>query len=187
MSRVIALTGAAEYLGQNLIEYLSQVSPDIDHFVGLDIRDMDRFQEIPLSFYKIDVKDKFSSVLEDHGVTDLLHMAWIVNPIHKTKNTFQVDVKETENILKETYKAKIDYFLHTSSTLAYGAHPDNPYPLSETDPLRGNKNFHYSYYKVLAKQVIDEFKGKYPNCMKIGKIRPSAIYHMIFRILLPTS
>lgn len=175
MSRVIAITGAAGYLGQHLIQYLSRVSSDIDLFVALDIRDVIHPPEIPLSFYKIDIRDKFSSVLEDHGVTDLIHMAWILNPIHNAKKAFQIDIEGTKNALKEAFSAKIDYFLHTSSTLAYGAHPDNPYPLTESDPLHGNEKFHYSYHKALAEQAIDEFRTKNTNCMKIGKIRPSAI------------
>lgn len=175
MSRVIAITGAAGYLGQHLIPYLFQFSSDIDLFVALDIREISSPSGIPLSYYKIDVRDEFSSVLEEHGVTDLIHMAWVLNPIHNSKKAFQVDVEGTKNALKQAYNANIDYFLHTSSTLAYGAYPDNPYPLTESDPLRGNENFHYSYHKALAEQTIDEFKERYSNSMKIGKIRPSAI------------
>ncbi len=175
MSRVIAITGAAGYLGQHLIRYLSRASSDIDLFVGLDLQSMIHPPEIPLSFYKIDVRDPFSSVLEEHGVTDLIHLAWILNPIHNVKKAFQMDVEGTKNVLEEASKANIDYFLHTSSTLAYGAHPDNPYPLTESDSLRGNKSFHYSHHKALVEQAIDEFKAQNINCMKIGKIRPSAI------------
>ncbi|MFX1518188.1 MAG: NAD-dependent epimerase/dehydratase family protein [Promethearchaeota archaeon] len=174
MSRVIAITGAAGYLGQHLIQYLSRVSSDIEHFIGLDIRDMRFPPEIPFSFYKIDVRDEFSSILEEHCVTDLIHMVWIINPIHSTKKAFQVDIEGTKNALKQAYEADVKYFLHTSSTLAYGAHPDNPYPLIESNPLRGNEKFHYSYHKAIAEHVIDEFQAKNPS-MKIGKIRPSAI------------
>ncbi|MFX0210582.1 MAG: NAD-dependent epimerase/dehydratase family protein [Candidatus Hodarchaeota archaeon] len=175
MSRVIAITGAAGYLGQHLIQYLHQVSSDIDLFVALDIKNWKLSDsEIPLSFYRIDIREKFSSVLEEHGVTDLVHLAWILNPIHNTKKAYHTDVEGTKNVLEEAFDAEIDYFLHTSSTLAYGAHPDNPYPLTESDPLRGNHKFHYSYHKALAEHSIDEFASKYKG-MKIGKIRPSAI------------
>ncbi|UCG03885.1 MAG: NAD-dependent epimerase/dehydratase family protein [Candidatus Heimdallarchaeota archaeon] len=175
MTRVIAITGAAGYLGQHLIQYLNRVCSDIELFVAIDIQKIAYFPEIPLISYKIDVRDNFFSVLEDHGVTDLIHMAWILNPIHNVKKAYKIDVEGTKNVLKEGSKANVDYFLHTSSTLAYGAHPDNPYPLSESDPLRGNQKFHYSHHKVLAEQVVDEFRTKNNNNMKIGKIRPSAI------------
>ena len=175
MSRVIAITGAAGYLGQHLIPYLSQFSSDIDLFVGLDIRETTTTSEIPISYYKINIIDEFSSILEEHCVTDLIHLAWVLNPIHNKKQAFQVDIEGTKNALIQAYKANVVYFLHTSSTLAYGAHPVNPYPLTESDPLRGNKNFHYSFHKALAEQVIDEFKEIHTNCIKISKIRPSAV------------
>ena len=175
MSRVIAFTGAAGYLSQHLISYLFEFSSDIDHFVGLDIREISPQQGIPLTSYKIDVRDEFASILEEHSVSDLIHMAWIINPVHNPKKAYQIDIEGTRNALKQAQDANIDYFLHTSSTLAYGAHPDNSYPLTESDPLRGNKNFHYAYHKALAEGDIDEFLERNPTKMKIGRIRPSAI------------
>ncbi|MFX1282772.1 MAG: NAD-dependent epimerase/dehydratase family protein [Promethearchaeota archaeon] len=175
MSRVIAVTGASGYLGQRLIPYLFQSSSDIDHFVAIDIRETSLLSEIPLSSYKIDVRDEFSSVLEENGVTDLIHLAWIVNPIHNKEKAFQVDIQGTENTLKQASQASIDYFLHVSSTLAYGAFPDNPYPLTESSPLQGNETFHYSYHKALAERIVNEFREDFVNNMKIGTIRPSAI------------
>lgn len=175
MTRNIAITGAAGYLGQHLIPYLSRVSSDIERFIALDLQDMILPSDIPISFYKIDVRDEFSSILKTHKVTDLIHLAWILNPIHNSKKAFQVDIDGTRNTLKQAHEANVEYFLHTSSTLAYGAYPDNPYPLTETNPLCGNKNFHYSYHKAIVEKMIDEFQEKNPNNMKIGKIRPSAI------------
>jgi UDP-glucose 4-epimerase len=174
LSRVIAITGAAGYLGQHLVQYLNKVSSDIDLFVALDIQKKAFSPEIPFVFYRIDIREKLSSVLEEHGVTDLIHLAWILNPIHNEKKAYHVDVEGTKNVLEEAHNANVDYFLHTSSTLAYGAHPDNPYPLTEADSLRGNRKFHYSYHKALAEQSIDEFALKFKS-MKIGRIRPSAI------------
>lgn len=174
MSRVIAFTGAAGYLGQHLIPYFFHSDSNIDYFVVLDIREIIPTTDIPLSSYKIDVRDEFSPILEEHGVTDLVHLAWVINPIHNTKKAYQVDIGGTKNVLKQAYEADVTYFLHTSSTLAYGAHPDTSYPLTEVDPLCRNKNFHYSYHKALAEQIVDDFRENHPK-MKIGTIRPTAI------------
>lgn len=175
MSRVVAITGAAGYLGQHLIPYLHKSSLDIDLFVALDVRKILSHPNIPLSSYKIDVREEFSTILENHGVTDLLHLAWLLTPVHNPKKAFNVDIEGTKNALIQADKAKVEYFLHTSSTLAYGAHPDNPYPLTESDSLRGNEKFHYSYHKALAERIIEDFKEKHPDTMRIGRIRPSAI------------
>ncbi|MHA2328573.1 MAG: NAD-dependent epimerase/dehydratase family protein [Candidatus Hodarchaeales archaeon] len=175
MSRVIAITGASGYLGQHLIPYLFQSIPNVDHFIALDIKKIDFSSEIPYTFYKIDVRDEFSAILEKHGVTDLLHLAWNLKPVHNTKKAFQVYIGGTINTLHQAVNAKVEYFLHSSSTLAYGAHPDNNCPLTESDPLRGNKNFHYSFHKVQAEKEINKFLVNHPCALKIGIIRPAPI------------
>ncbi len=175
MSRVIAITGAAGYLGQRLIQHLYKTMADVDHFIGLDIRKIDFHSQIPATFYEFDIRNDFVEILEKNDVTDLVHLAWALKPVHNVKKAYSVDIEGTKNVLTSAYNANIKYLLHTSSTLAYGAHPDNPYPLIESDPLRGNKNFHYPYHKALAEKIIDEFVDIHPNCMKIGRIRPSAI------------
>lgn len=175
MSRVIAVTGAAGYLGQHLISHLYDTIADIDHFIALDIRKINLPSQIPCTSYEYDIRNDFTKILEEYNVTDLIHMAWMLKPVHNVKKAYSVDIEGTKNVLQVAYDAKVNYLLHTSSTLAYGAHLDNPYPLRESDPLRGNKNFHYPYHKALVEKMIQEFQQTNPDCMKIGIIRPSAI------------
>jgi UDP-glucose 4-epimerase len=175
MSRVIVVTGAAGYLGQHLISYLYNNMVDIGHFVALDIRKVNLPSEIPCTSYEYDIRNDFTTILEENNVTDIIHLAWMLKPVHNDKKAYSVDIEGTKNVLQVAYDAKVDYLLHASSTLAYGAHPDNPYPLRESDPLRGNKNFHYPYNKALAEKIIQEFQQTNSDCIKIGIIRPSAI------------
>ncbi len=175
MSRVIAVTGAAGYLAQHLMEYLQENLSDIDHFIGLDIRDADFEGKFPAKYHQMDVLDLKAEILEEHGVTDLIHMAWTVTPTHNTKKAYKVDIEGTKNVLTQAEHAGVKYFLHTSSTLAYGAHADNLIPLAENHQLRGNKKFHYSYHKMLVEQLLDGFEANNDGSMLIGRIRPSAI------------
>ena len=175
MSRVIAITGAAGYLAQHVMEHLYQNLTDIDHFLGLDIRGGVTHDKFPATYHKMDILDLKAEVLEEHGVTDLIHMAFTVTPSHNTKKAYKVDIEGTKNVLTQAEHAGVKYFLHTSSTLAYGAHSNNPNPLTENHPLRGNKNFHYSYHKMLVEQLLDDFEANYDDSMLIGRIRPSAI------------
>jgi UDP-glucose 4-epimerase len=123
----------------------------------------------------MDILDLKSEVLKEHGVTDLIHMAWTVTPTHNQKKAYKVDIEGTKIVLREAESAGVEYFLHTSSTLAYGAYPDNPIPLTENHALRGNENFHYPRNKMLAEQIIDDFEAYYEGSMHIGRIRPSTI------------
>jgi len=176
MSRVLAVTGVAGYLGQRLIQYLYNLEDTLfDHFVGINIRNVKISTEIPFSFYLKDIRDDFSQILTEQGVTDIVHMAWTLKPTHNRKKAYQVDIEGTLNTLEQAVKAKVTYFLHTSTTLAYGAYPDNSIPLTENTPLKGNKNFHYSYHKALIEQMITDFEIDNPNVIKIGRIRSPAI------------
>ncbi|MHA1226401.1 MAG: NAD-dependent epimerase/dehydratase family protein, partial [Candidatus Hodarchaeales archaeon] len=175
MSRVLAITGAGGHLAKSLINYLDSTEGKIfDEYIALDIRETTYPEEVPVTFYKKDIREDFSKVLDDHSVTDIFHMAWLLSPTHNRKKAYSVDIEGTKNVLKMAEKSDIEYFLHTSSTLAYGAHPDNPYPLKETDKLRGNKDFHYSYNKMIVENIIADFKEKKPD-FAIGIVRPSAI------------
>ena len=175
MSRVIAITGAAGYLAQHLMEHFYQNLTDVDHFLGLDIRGGITYNKFPATYIQMDILDLKAEVLEEHGVTDLIHMAWTVTPSHNRKKAYQVDIEGTKNVLTQAEHAGVKYFLHTSSTLAYGAYSNNPLPLTENHPLRGNNNFHYSHHKMLVEQLLDDFEANYGGSMHIGRIRPSAI------------
>ena len=175
MTRILAITGASGYLGRHLITFLHSTMKDmISEFVAIDIKHIEYPEEIPITFYKQDIRDDFSGILNNHGVTDLVHMAWTLTPTHNINQAYSVDIEGTKNTLTMALKAGVKYFLHTSSTLAYGAYQDNPYPLYETHPLRGNPNFHYPYHKALAEALIDDFERNHPELI-IGRIRPSAI------------
>ena len=175
MSRVIAVTGANGYLAQHLMKYLHLNRQDIDQFVCLDIRSADSSNDLPAIYHQIDILDLKAELLEEYGVTDFIHMAWTVTPVHNPKKAYEVDIEGTKTVLKEAETAGVQYFLHTSSTLAYGAYPDNEIPLTENHPLRGNENFHYPYNKMLAEQLLDNFEAENKGSMIIGRIRPSTI------------
>ena len=175
MSRVIAVTGAAGYLAQHLMEHLYNNLTGIDRFIGFDIRSVNSNNNFPATYHQMDILDLKAEILLEHGVTDLIHMAWTVTPSHNQKMAYKVDIEGTKAVLRETELAGVQYFLHTSSTLAYGAYPDNPIPLTENHPLRGNKEFHYSRNKMLVEQILDDFEANYEGSMLIGRIRPSTI------------
>ncbi len=175
MSRVIAVTGATGYLAQHLMGYLYQNLTDIDHFISLDIRSVNSDQKIPATYHQMDILDLKAEVLEEHGVTDLIHMAWTVTPTHNRKKAYKIDIEGTKNVLRAAECAGVEYFLHTSSTLAYGAFPDNEIPLTENHPLRANRNFHYPYNKMLIEKILDDFEANYKGSMLIGRVRPSTI------------
>ncbi|PWI47771.1 hypothetical protein CEE45_10340 [Candidatus Heimdallarchaeota archaeon B3_Heim] len=175
LTRVVAITGAAGYLAQHLIQNFAKQLPDCDLLVGFDVKKSIQKVDFPFEYRQMDILNLSAEVLQEFGVTDLIHMVWTVTPSYNTQRAYNVDIHGTKHVLMQAAEAGVEYFLHTSSTLAYGAHLDNPNPLTESHPLRGNKEFHYSHHKLLAEQLIDNFKENSITDMRIGRIRPSPI------------
>ncbi len=67
----------------------------------------------------------------------LVHLAFILNPMHDEAAMYEIDVGGTHNVLEAAADAGVGQVLVTSSSTAYGAFPDNPVPLTEEHPVRG--------------------------------------------------
>ena len=53
--------------------------------------------------------------------------------------------------------------VYTSSGAAYGYHRQNPPLLRETDALRGNEAFAYSWHKRLVEERLAEYRERHPE------------------------
>ena len=67
-------------------------------------------------------------------------------PSHKEMME-DINVSGTENVLSACVEANVSRLIYTSSTTAYGFHPDNEVPLTEESSLRGNDDLIYSKNK----------------------------------------
>ncbi len=65
---------------------------------------------------------------------------------------WQANREGTLNVLR----ARPSRVVLASSAAVYGAHPDNPLPLSETDPVRPNPECSYAFDKIWAEQKVLE-------------------------------
>ena len=52
--------------------------------------------------------------------------------------------------------AGVGRVVYLSSVVAYGAHADNPTPIGEDHPLRGNAGFPYAEHKVAVEEALDK-------------------------------
>ncbi|MBI5063126.1 MAG: NAD-dependent epimerase/dehydratase family protein, partial [Desulfatitalea sp.] len=59
--------------------------------------------------------------------------------------------------------AGVKKFIYTSSGAAYGYYPDNAPWLDETDPIRGNQEFAYSYHKRLVEEMLARYRVEQPQ------------------------
>ncbi|PKN68779.1 MAG: hypothetical protein CVU54_12975 [Deltaproteobacteria bacterium HGW-Deltaproteobacteria-12] len=159
----VLVTGASGYIAQKLIGTLS-ACPNVRSIIGIDIRppagSVQNFH-----FFKRDVREPLSDLLRQHKIDTVVHTAFVLPPIHDTKLMEDININGTRNVLFSSLKAGVQQFLYTSSTTAYGFHPDNLCPLKEDSPLRGNDDLVYSKTKKEIEKIFGELdlSGSYPD------------------------
>jgi UDP-glucose 4-epimerase len=186
----VCITGVSGYLGMRLLNMLS-ANEAIGSIVGVDIVPPSNGSE-KLSFYKMDIRDsRIGQLMSRQDIDTVLHLAFVVKPIHDRKLMYDVDFNGTRNILDKANAAGVKHLIAVSSTLAYGAHKDNPHELKETDPLRGNKIFPYGHNKALVDEMIQGFATEHPEivitilrpCTVLGPNVDNYVSRMLFRPL----
>jgi len=94
----------------------------------------------------------------------VVHLASIVTPPKGSTRDFEwrVDVQGSRNVLDACLAHDVRRLVVTSSGAAYGYHPDNPVPLREADPVRGNVEFAYSDHKRQVEEMLAEARASHP-------------------------
>lgn len=170
----VLITGVSGYLGTRLVEALS-LDETIGTIVGIDIAPP-REKPDKLVFFQKDIRaGDLGEIFRDHRVDTVLHLAFVVQPIHDLERMHDIDVNGTRNILEHARDCGAGHVMVTSSTLAYGAHPDNPEELRETDPLRGNRSYPYGHNKALVDRMIQRFAEE-NDTMVVTILRPCTVF-----------
>jgi nucleoside-diphosphate-sugar epimerase len=170
--RTVAVTGASGYIATKLVRSLLETE-EIDRILGFDVTPPaivhDRFV-----FDEIDVR---SPALEGRlgGVDVLVHLAFIMDPIRDEPEMRDVNVNGSQNAFRSAAKAGVQKIVYTSSATVYGAHPDNPLPLTEDSPLRANLDFSYPAHKLEVEYVVREFRDEYPSTL-VTVFRPAIVF-----------
>ena len=181
----ILVTGAAGYIGKQLVEYLYQQGKH--EIVACDIRNDNPFTHLPKVLYtKMDIRsEKVLTEMQKRQVDVVVHLASIVTPGKKSNREFEysVDVLGTKNILEACVKTNVKRIIISSSGAAYGYHPENEKWLVETDSIRGNEQFAYSFHKRLVEEMLAEYRKQHPNLeqtiFRIGTILGSTVSNQI--------
>ena len=173
--RTVAMTGAGGYIGQRLIERL-ETETWCDRILGTDIKEP-RLASGKLTFLEKDIRDPvLMDFWRDEQVETMVHLAFIVDPIHDEKKMYDINVNGTLNILKICEELKIPHLIAASSGTAYGAWPDNPELLKEDDPIRiFPPKFAYAHHKGLNEEHFADFMKRHPEVI-FNVVRPCVVY-----------
>ncbi|MBO9131478.1 SDR family oxidoreductase [Bacillus sp. 165] len=168
----LLITGAAGYLGSNLLKKLVELNREADekwNIVAADIREP-AIKDPAIVYVNADVRStEMNEVMKQYNIETVVHLASIVTPGKKSDRQFEysVDVLGTENVLKACVENKVKRIVLTSSGAAYGYHPDNAEWIEEDHPIRGNEEFAYSYHKRLVEELLIDYRNKHPELEQV--------------------
>lgn len=176
--RKVLVTGAAGFVGRRVVELLAATHGRFETIIAADIREVPAPEHLPGVAYRVlDVRDgQAVDAAMAEGVDAVVHLAAIVSPGGPASRAmeFEVDVRGTGNVLKACIAHDVRQLIVTSSGAAYGYHAGNPVPLSETDALRGNREFAYSDHKRRVEEMLARARSEHP-VLKQLVFRPGTI------------
>lgn len=176
--RSVLVTGADGYIGRQIVEALAAEHDGIGTIVAVDVRPTPTDECLGgVTYLVADVRDPvLASIMQEHAVGTVVHLAAIVTPGKNSSREleYSIDVLGTENVLKACLTTGVRHLIVTSSGAAYGYHADNPVPLAEDDPLRGNREFAYADHKRLVEELLTRARDEHPELRQLV-FRPGAI------------
>ena len=169
------ITGGSGYIGTRLLEHLIE-REDTDQVTVADVRPPRSFGP-KVAYEEIDVRDRASvfRLLERERPDALVHLAFVVNPMHDEQAMYEIDVGGTQNVLEAASTAGTGQLLVTSSATAYGAFPDNPVPLTEDHPVRGVPDFEYARDKAESDRLCPLWACRHPDRV-MTIVRPCIVF-----------
>ncbi|MSO42571.1 MAG: NAD-dependent epimerase/dehydratase family protein [Solirubrobacterales bacterium] len=169
------ITGGSGYIGGRLVEELGS-REETELIVNVDVK-APSGNPSNVRFVHGDVRDRaaIQTLLVRHEIDCLVHLAFLLNPIHDEALMYDVDVNGTQAVLQAASEAGTEQVLVTSSASAYGAWPDNPPLITEEQPVRGVPDFSYARDKAEADRLCQLWAADHPDRV-ITIVRPCIVF-----------
>jgi UDP-glucose 4-epimerase len=168
------ITGGSGYIGSRLVEAL--VAGGSHEVLICDVRPPRVFRP-GASYRELDVRDADAvrSAVASFSPEVVVHLAFVLNPIHDEALMYAIDVGGTLNVLDACSSGGVAQVLVTSSSTAYGAFPDNPVPLTEEHPVRGVASFEYARDKTESDRLCQLWAARHPERV-MTIVRPCIVF-----------
>ncbi len=163
------ITGAAGFIGQRVLRTLLRRAP-ATKIIATDIRPLPAELAAQVQFLPLDVRAaELREVMVREQVQAVVHLAAVVNPPPDMSRALlhAIEVEGTRNLLEACVAAGARQVIAASSGAAYGYHADNPVPLTEDCPLRGNPEFAYADHKRQAEEMLADYRRRHPRLMQL--------------------
>lgn len=163
---VIAVTGLKNQVARRLVERLVERTPEL-RVIGIDLRRpfrLDgrvRFQRVDLT--EPTAGDRLADVLRRERVEVLVHCAFRREPTPDLEMDHELETIGSLHVVNACAAAKVRRLVVASSTMLYGARPDNPNFLTEGHPLRGHPDAHCVQDRIEMEQLLAGWTARHPD------------------------
>ncbi len=171
----VAITGASGIFGKSLCARLSD-DPAVDAIVGVARRPFDpsEYGWTKMTFRSADVLNSEQLDEAFEGADVVVHLAFtVLDRGMDADRVRRINVDGSANVFNAAARARARRVVYASSIAAYGAWPDNPVPIPESHPTRGNPAFYYAEHKSQVEALLDDFERKHP--IEVVRIRPCIV------------
>jgi UDP-glucose 4-epimerase len=188
--RVVAVTGAASFIGTNLIGVLEE-DPGVQKLLALDTRPpatagaKTRVYELNLT--SATAEERLAEAFAAEAVDTVVHLAFLPSPTHASGYSHELESVGTMHVLNACRRTRVKKLVMWSQTLLYGAHPTNPNFLSEKHPLRARRTEPFLADKIEAEAEALRFgkpgQGRTVTILRTAPIVGPTVDNFITRFL----
>jgi UDP-glucose 4-epimerase len=161
--RVVALTGAASFLGRNLVGVLEE-DEATTRIIAVDVKAPDtsgpKTRMYPVDLTAPSSEERVAEILAAEGVDTFLHLAFLSSPTHASAWAHELESVGTMHVLNAARRVGVRKLILWSQTILYGAHPTNPNFLSERHPLRADPHEPFFADKMEAAREAAAYAAK---------------------------
>ena len=166
--RVVTVTGAASFLGTNLIGLLEE-DRRVSRIVAIDVKPPQTAQR-KTRFYEVDftqptAEARLSEIFAAERTDTLVHLAFLASPSHGIAVAHELESVGTRHVLVAARQAQLRKVVMWSQTILYGAEPSNPNFLTEKHPLRAPVGEPFFADKIEAEAEVARFAQKMPGAV----------------------
>jgi len=166
------VSGISGYLGTLVLSALEN-DPAISSIVGVDLRPP-CVEPSKLEFQEVDVRDASGVRKAMRGCDAALHMAFVLDEIRDKEKTYDININGSKNVFHACLDTATPWLIQLSSMAAFGAHPDNPFPMSEDEYPRGDRRCYYCYSKAEIEHYLYRLSQQHPE-LDVTILRPCVI------------
>jgi UDP-glucose 4-epimerase len=195
--RSIAITGLRSFVGRRMLRRVREAEPEVQ-LHGIDLQ-RPYGLDPAVRFHALDLAEptadgRLAEMLQKEGVEAVLHTAFRTRPRADLEADHELETIGSLHVLHACAAARVGRLVLASSTMLYGARPDNPNFLTEDHPLRGHPEAHNVANRVEVEELVATWSARHPEvevsvlrpCWMMGPTYQDGVTSYFARSLVPT-